>query len=197
MRRLLIALAATAVLGGLAACQTATPYQPAASPGRYATGFSEFRIDDSHWRVTFKGNSLTSRETVEKYLLYRAAELTTQQGFDWFEAGDRQTERHSRLVGVGGDPFYDSGFGLAYGWGWRPAWRYYGPRGWIGWNPWIGDPFWADNIDVEQIDRYEASAEVAMGKGPTPPNHKVFDARQVMANIGPSIVRPADKPPHG
>jgi len=193
MRRLFVALAAVAALGGLAACQTATPYGPAATTGRYATGFSEFRIDDSHWRVTFKGNSLTSRETVEKYLLYRAAELTVQQGYDWFEASDRQTERHSRVVGTA-DPFYGSGFGLSYGWGWRPAWRYYGPRGWIGWNPWIGDPFWADDIDLQQIDRYEATAELTMGKGAPPADHKVFDARQVMANLGPSIVRPTEKP---
>lgn len=190
MRRMLLALGACAVLG-LAACETATPYQPAApGGGRYAPGFSEFRIDEGHWKVTFKGNSLTSRETVEKYLLYRSAELTAQQGYDWFEASDRQTERHSRYVGVG-DPFYASGFGAAYGWGWRPYWRYYGPRGWIGWNPWIGDPFWADDIDIQQIDRYEATAEIAMGKGSTP-DHKVFNAREVLANLGPSIVRPED-----
>lgn len=196
MKRLSVALLAVTALGGLAACQTATPYQPATTTGRYATGFSEFRIDDSHWRVTFKGNSLTSRETVERYLLYRAAELTVQQGFDWFDPANRQTERHSSYVGVG-DPFYSSGFGLTYGWGWRPAWRYYGPRGWIGWNPWAGDPFWADDIDIQQIDRYETSAEIALGKGAPPADHKVFDARQVMTNLGPSIVRPVDKPPRG
>ena len=78
MRRMLLALGACAIVG-LAACQTATPSQPAAPGGRYSPGFSEFRIDESHWRVTFKGNSLTSRETVEKYLLYRSAELTAQQ----------------------------------------------------------------------------------------------------------------------
>ena len=195
MRRLLLALGACAALAGLSACQTATPYQPAAPGGRYSPGFSEFRIDESHWRVTFKGNSLTSRETVEKYLLYRSAELTVQQGYDWFEAADRKTERHSRFVGTP-DPFYASGFGAAYGWGWRPYWRYYGPRGWIGWNPWYGDPFWADDIDIQQIDRYEATAEIAMGKGPMPSDHKVFNAREVMSNLGPSIVRPEDLQKH-
>jgi hypothetical protein len=195
MRRLIVALLAAASLTGLAACQTATPYQAATTTGRYATGFSDFRIDDGHWKVTFRGNSLTSRETVERYLLYRAAELTVQQGADWFETTDRQTERHSDFIGVG-DPFYSSGFGLNYGWGWRPAWRYHGPHRWFGWSPWGGDP-WGDDIDVQQIDRYETSAEIAMGKGPAPSDHRVFDARQVMANLGPSIMRPVDKPPHG
>ena len=31
------------------------------------------------WKVSFSGNSLTDRNTVETYLLYRAAELTDQQ----------------------------------------------------------------------------------------------------------------------
>lgn len=195
MKRLIAVMLAVTALGALSACQTATPYQPQTTAGRYATGFSDFRIDDTHWRVTFRGNSLTSRETVERYLLYRAAELTVQQGGDWFEAADRHTERHSSFVGVG-DPFYASGFGLAYGWGWRPSWSYYGPGGWVGWNPWAGGPFWADDVDIEQIDRYETTAEIVIGKGPAPKDHRVFDARQVMANLGPSIVRPTDKPPH-
>jgi hypothetical protein len=195
MKRLLVALLATAALGGLAACQTATPYQAAATTGRYANGFSDFRIDDAHWKVTFKGNSLTSRETVERYLLYRAAELTVQNGADWFQTTDRQTERHSDFVGTG-DPFYSSGFGLNYGWGWRPAWRWHGRHRWMGWNGWGGDPFWGDE-DIQQIDRYETSAEIVMGKGPPPSDHRVFDAHQVMTNLGASIVRPVDKPPHG
>ena len=73
---------------------------------------------------------------------------------------------------------------------------YVGPRGWIGWNPWYGDPFWADDIDIQQIDRYEATAEIAMGKGPMPSDHKVFNAREVMSNLGPSIVRPEDLQKH-
>ena len=38
---------------------------------------------------------MTSRETVETYLLYRAAQLTVERGFDWFEMADRNTEKHS------------------------------------------------------------------------------------------------------
>ena len=43
-------------------------------------GFSEQRIEDDRYRITFRGNSSTSRETVENSLLYRAAELTVQTG---------------------------------------------------------------------------------------------------------------------
>ena len=75
MKRLFLAAAATAavVLGG---CATATPYQPL-QPGWTASGgFSERQIEPNRWQVSFSGNSLTSRQTVETYLLFRSAELT-------------------------------------------------------------------------------------------------------------------------
>lgn len=68
----------------LAACSQATPYQPASSGSAIHGGYSQQLIALNHYRVRFHGNSLTSRETVEAYLLYRAAELTIEQGGDWF-----------------------------------------------------------------------------------------------------------------
>ena len=59
-------------------------------------GFSDVRLETDRFRVTFAGNSLTSRETVERYLLYRAAELTVAQGADWFSVVERQTDRKAR-----------------------------------------------------------------------------------------------------
>jgi hypothetical protein len=56
----------------LVACVGATPYQPAQPRG---FGYTEERLDKNKYRVTFRGNSITPRETVEDYLLYRAAEL--------------------------------------------------------------------------------------------------------------------------
>jgi hypothetical protein len=179
MKKLALAAAAALLLAG---CQTATPYAPAL-PG-HREGFSEIRIAQDRWRVTFAGNSSTSRDTVEIYLLYRAAELTTQQGYDWFETAGRSTQRKSTYVGTG-DPWWGGGYGPY----WRPAWRYY--RGGL-WGPW-GDPFWGD-YEVEQIDRFEASAEIVMHHGQKPADDKhAFDAKEVMANLGPHVVRPAPK----
>jgi hypothetical protein len=185
MRGLLRTAAAIAALGIiLSACETATPYQPLKPNEAHAGGYSDLRIDSVHWRVTFRGNSLTSRETVEKYLLYRAAELTLAQGEDWFDATVRQTDRKSDFYGDI-DPFYGS-----YGWGWAPYWRFYGPyHGWGAWGPW-GGPYWGGSIDVRQIDRYEASAEIVMGKGPPPQGQRVFNAHEVVANLGPTIEHP-------
>src|ERR1700679_1252731 len=97
MKRLLIAAAAVAALGGLAACETATPYQPLNPAAASSGGYSDTKLEQDRWRVTFAGNSMTSRETVETYLLYRAAELTVAQGYDWFETVQLQTDKHSEL----------------------------------------------------------------------------------------------------
>jgi hypothetical protein len=181
MRSAAFALA-VALTAALAGCATPTPYQPNIPGQKTSGGYSEMRIEPNRWRVNFAGNSLTNRETVEGYLLFRAAELTVQQGFDWFNIVDRNTDRHTQTY-VYGDSFYG-------GWGyWRPYWRYYGAGfGWRGWDPFWGDPF----IDVHTIEKYEASAEILMGKGPKPANDpRAFDARQVTANLQSRIQYPA------
>jgi hypothetical protein len=194
-RKSAVFAAAIALSAGLAACATPTPYQPAA-PGRSASssggGYSELRLENNRFRVNFAGNSLTSRETVEGYLLFRAAELTVQNGYDWFAVVERDVDKKSRTY-VEPDPFYRPWYG-AYGF-WRPSWRYYGRGyGWRGWDPFWGDPFWADRVDVRTIERFEASAEIVMGKGAKPADDvRAFDARGVIDNLRPRIQYPAPK----
>ncbi len=172
---------------GLSACETATPYQPLQHGTAAAGGFSDQRLDADHMRVSFQGNTLTSRATVESYLLYRAAELTVQQGFDWFETVERHTDGDKRTY-VDPDPFYGPGFGYGF---WRPSWRYYGGGfGWRSWYPYWGDPFWADSLQVQTVEKFQATAEIVMHHGPKPEGDpRAFDARGVMANLGPKIVR--------
>ena len=167
------------------ACTTPTPYQPLPSAGSERGGYSDQRLEENRFRVTFTGNSMTSRETVETYLLYRAAELTIANGYDWFVMADRATERHSQT-------YLDRPFGPGP-WGyWGPSWRYYGRGfGWRSWDPFWGDPFWDSQVNVQTVDRYEASAEIVMGHGPKPAdNVRAFDARQVISNLKSQIVMP-------
>jgi hypothetical protein len=183
MRPLTGALAIILALG-LAACETATPYQPAAPNAAVAGGFTDQAIDSNHYRVSFQGNSVTPRQTVENYLLYRSAELTVKQGYDWFEMVERKTDPHQETFGA-----------APYGWYWHPYWVVYGGRrGWRGGFGWGGDPFWDDpfwgDYDVQTIDRYQAEAEIAMGHGPKP-DPKAMDAHEVLTNLGPTIVRPS------
>ena len=182
-----LAVASILILG-LAACETATPYQPLVHGSNVSGGFREQRLDAEHLQVTFQGNTLTSRETVETYLLYRSAELTAKAGFDWFETVDRHTERDKRTY-VDPDPFYGRGFGYGY---FRPNWRYFGGGfGWRSWGPLWGDPFWADSVNVETVQKFEATADIVMHHGVKPSDDaKAFDARAVLANLGPKIQRP-------
>lgn len=185
-----LAVLAAAALA-LGACATPTPYQPNIRGQKVSGGYSEVQLEADRFRVTFTGNSLTSRETVEGSLLYRAAELTVQQGYDWFFILDRQTDRDTRTY-VEPDPFYRPWYGPSYGY-WRPYWRYYGGSfGWRSWDPYWGSPFWADQMDVRTVTRFEASAEIQMRRGPKPADEpRAFDARSVMATLGPQIQRPA------
>lgn len=184
MNRLtLTTIAAAAVLAG---CTTATPYQPLGAPTGVRGGFSEQQIERNRFRVSFSGNELTSRERVENYLLFRAAELTVQQGFDSFTLVDRETDRRTRTTV---DRPFNSG---AWGY-WGPSWRYHGRYGggfgWRSWDPWGYDPFWGDTVDIRTIDRFEATAEIFMFRGAAR-NARDFNAREVMQNLGPTIEPP-------
>lgn len=168
-----------AVLGAaatLTACAAPTPYQ-SADTGAY--GYNQQAIEADRFLVSFNGNSLTDRETVETFLLYRAAELTLERGYDHFIVVRRDTEADRRYVG-GPDRFSSrySPFGIHY--------QYLHPRyGWHGWR----DPFW-DDVNVREISRYEAQAEIVLGRGPAPDDPAAFEAREVAANLGPRVVRP-------
>jgi hypothetical protein len=69
-----VLIATALLLGGCA-----TNY----GPGR-ATGYTDERLDDRRYRVTFRANENTDKETVQRYLYYRLAELTQEKGFKYF-----------------------------------------------------------------------------------------------------------------
>lgn len=185
MKRLFLAAAAAATLA-LSACATATPYQPYTAAGSASGGFTDTRIASDRFRVSFQGNTVTERERVERYLLFRAAELTLAEGYDWFSLVDRDTERQARRYVVDRDPF-----GYDY---WQPSWYYVRSGGRI---YRVYDPFPVyrpsfGRYDVQEIDKYRATAEIFMGRGPKPEGDRTaFTAREVVANLGPSIVRPS------
>ncbi len=188
---ILAALASSSLL--VAGCMTETTYRPATGHGFNRTGYSDRQIEQNRYLVTFAGNSVTDRDTVERYLLFRAAELTLQNGYDYFVEVQRDTDRQARTYSTGGGFGY-GGFGGGY---WGPSWAFYG-RGY-GWRRFgggfgyggFGGFGWGDDFDVRTIDRYEASAEVVMRKGvPDKDNVRAFNAREVTERIGPTVVLP-------
>lgn len=168
-----------AILGG---CATPTPYHAASlTDPAHADGYRELRVEPERWRVVFSGNSLTSRDTVETYLLYRAAELTLENGYDWFQTVERDTEEHVTLTVH--EPIGP------WGPGWEPHWRYaYGVHaGWRTWDRHSADPV----FDVQRVTAYEAVAEVVMRRGAKPVDDaRAFDARAVKTSLEHRIIRP-------
>ncbi|WP_338057368.1 CC0125/CC1285 family lipoprotein [Sphingomonas corticis] len=176
----------------VAACATETTYRPATGSGFYRTGYSDLRIEPNRYRVTFAGNTVTDRDVVERYLLFRAAELTLQNGFDYFVMADRDTDRQARTYSTPGA--WGPGFGGFGGGLWGPRWGFYGRGfGYRAWDPFWGGPWggWGGGADIRTVDRYEASAEVVMFKGtPERGNVRAFNARAVVDNIGPTVRLP-------
>ena len=152
------------VLGLLAAgCASApTPYQ--AAQGGF--GYSEQQIEENRYRVSFGGNSATTRQTVEDYLLYRAAELTVQTGHDWFQVVDRNTVQE---YSGGGSPEMGVGVGSGGNFGVGLSFPVLGGGGGSG--------------------RYTASMDVVVREGEKPqedPN--AYDAFSVISRLQPKIL---------
>jgi len=155
-----IAITSIAILAG---CGTATPYQPATD----GPGYSEQGLERDRFRITFVGNSLTSRETVENYLLYRAAEVTMANGYDHFVIVEKDTERstvyHSTFTGISGSGNRHGHNSIFTGFGSGTSW----PN-----------------------DRYTAYANIIMRSGDKPADDpNAYDARALLEWLAPKIVR--------
>ncbi len=86
MKRLLGTLAFLA----LAACASGpTKYGPALKSADM--GYREQRLEQERFRVTFRANPDLKGPQVEDMALRRAAELTTQNGYEWFTVVTRNT----------------------------------------------------------------------------------------------------------
>lgn len=68
----------------LSAC--ATTYQSVGATG----GYSETRLDEKVFRVSFKGNGYTSQERASDFALLRCAEIALQHGYEYFAIIDEQ-----------------------------------------------------------------------------------------------------------
>ncbi len=178
-------VAATLTLSG---CVNPTYYQPAVDN----EGYSDQRVSDDHYRISFSGNSVTPRETVENYLLYRAAEITVATGHDYFVVVDQDVERdvtYRTYVDVPpGGYFYDPFFYRPYFYGpgfYNPA---FGPAFGMYYDPYFGA---YASATTEQFDKYRAYATIAVYSGERPKDEpKAYDARDVVKRLSATILRP-------
>lgn len=167
--------------GLLAGCMTPTPYAPRMEGQQ--TGYTDRALTQNRYRVTFTGNSATPRETVESFLLLRAAEVTRAAGYSAFMFDTRNTKANHTYDYIGPDPgpgpYWGGGFGYGRGFG-----------GWGGWGGWgfAYDPA----VDVVVRTNYEAYAEIVLltpdqaAKEP-----RAINAADVIAHLGPDAAPPA------
>jgi hypothetical protein len=88
----------------------ATTYQPSSFSG----GFSETRLGEDTFQVSFRGNGYTSTERASDFSLLRSAELTLQNGFRYFIVVD---SKESSKLDTYTTPTTSHTTGNAYGYG--------------------------------------------------------------------------------
>ena len=160
MKRLnLLTLAASAL--ALSACASLAPYGPQQGPN--GQGYAEQRIESNRFRVTYRG--VGAPGPVADMALLRAADLTVQNGFDWFEVTQRWTDGRRDSAG-GIRPSVSIGAGSSrYG-------RYSSSGVGVG----VG-------LDLSGPQPTSTVLEVVMGNGPRPDRPEAYDARDVQRTL--------------
>lgn len=167
MQRVILAATLILILG---ACAKPTPYQPAFN----GYGFSEQRIEDNRFRINFHGNSVTPQQVVEDYMLYRAAEITRANGYDYFEIADKETDKDTRYLTTYTDPFPPY-------YGWYDGRRFYR----------YAPPSAFQTGMSRPIVQYTVSANIVLYRGKKPAdNVEAYDARDVIERLRPTVRLP-------
>ncbi len=154
--KLLPVISACAVLG---ACASVAPYGPATSNA--AQGFSEQRIEQNRWRVSYR--SVGGADMASDYALLRAAEVTLGQSQDWFIVDSRFVDgRPASAV----RPTFSVGAGTSrYG-----RWSSSGVGVGVGLN-----------FGGQQPST--AVLEIRTGSGSRPDRADAYDAREIVRNL--------------
>ena len=170
-----------ATLAFLSACATQSPYQPAEKRG--AEGYTETKLTDNRYRVTFTGNASTPSETVKDYALLRAAEVTLQNGYDWFRLVNSDIDKKVRSTTSVGSDFDVPGQTTVYQ-----------RCGLLSCSTAVSSsPGFSPGFDVATTNTstaYSSALEIVMGKKPMPASVESYDAR----NLASTLRRLMNKP---
>jgi hypothetical protein len=159
MKRLALVL----VLFATAACATNASYAPAERAG--GPGFASTRIEDTRYRVTFNG--APNAEAASDFVLLRAAEITLENGYDWFVVDQRFLDGRAAPSG----PRFSVGLGVGS----------FGGNTSVGVGVGTGIPLGSRSQPTD------ASLEIRLGRGERPTNADAYDARSVVSSIGARV----------
>jgi hypothetical protein len=159
IRPFVVVASAAALL--VAACASLSPYGP--QVGGSGQGYSEQRIENDRWRVTYRG--VGDPGPVSDYALLRAAELTLQNGDEWFEVTQRWIDGRASQGGIRPNVSIGAGSG-SYG-GYRTS----------GVGVGLG-------LNISGDQPTSTVMEIRTGDGPRPDRPEVYDARSVRDSLG-------------
>jgi len=98
MRKYVAWLAAVFIL--CTACASRPDYVRADTAS--AHGYFSTPLGTNKYRVTYNGDTRMGRNSVTDYALLRAAELTSEQGMDWFRVVEQATNTVAKPAATGG-----------------------------------------------------------------------------------------------
>jgi hypothetical protein len=133
---------------------------PPAGPGV----FTVKPLGAGTFKLVVAGHQFTSRGEIEKYLAYRCARLTIEQGTNWFTLREDRGKGEAAVPVPARDPGGPRySFRMKY---FLPVWRYKvnGSPTWTRWSPFSGAAF--ISADPKTITDFEVSAEIVVHKGP-------------------------------
>ncbi|WP_409020459.1 CC0125/CC1285 family lipoprotein [Brevundimonas vesicularis] len=161
MKRLTISLIAASALV-LTGCASLAPYGPQMTAR--GQGYSELRIEQDRFRVTYSG--VGAPGPVADRALYRAAQLTLEQGYDWFEVTQRWVDGRPDSAG-GVQPSVSIGAGSSRYGGWSSS----------GVGVGLG-------LNLSGPSATSTTLEIVMGRGAMSDRREAYNARSVIESIG-------------
>ena len=147
-------------------CGCATPYQKIGFTG----GYTDTKIQDDVFKVTFKGNAKLERDRAEDYGLLRCAEVTLENNYNYFVVVDAKSDS-KRGAFTTPQSSYSSGSVNVHSYGNYASGSYSGNTQYYG-----GQTFMYDKPRVTfTIKCYKEKPELE--------NVFVYDAEQVKTNV--------------
>ncbi|MDG6099564.1 hypothetical protein EXU34_19070 [Alteromonas sp. ZYF713] len=157
------------VLGGCAS----QPAYRAAESGGY--GYNETKLTDTQYRVYFKGRGSDKTKAMD-YAMLRAAEVTIEQGYDWFVVANRETLIDREKVTTEPQVGFSQRYTQVTNCGVLTCRTERHPRSTLSAGVFVGG---------KQSSTIESVLDVQLGRGVRPDDAQSYDARQVAENLAP------------
>ena len=135
------------------------PMVPPAKPGV----FTATKKGADGYHLVVAGHKFSTRGDIEKYLAYRAAELTMEQKSSWFTFVEQRGKADTAPIPKRDPAGLRYSFRMDY---FRPVWRYKtsGNPAWKSWSPFAGAAF--PTVDPKTVTDFEVSADIVLHQGP-------------------------------